>query len=293
MRDISYDILDLFDQYGADEKGIRTILENGKQPELLMALSPIRENLIDWIAVTGEERVLEIGSGYGALTGALAWKAKEVWVLDPRLENLEVNKRRHQGMDNIHYQCMDFRDIAKEGGGGELRQQSFDWVFLIGPQTRAASLGIGEKQSANAWKRKEEEKAYGVSLFQRAASMVKPGGHLVMAVPNSNALRLLAGDEADEQEIALNLTKLRDVFEVQIPGGQAAFYYPLPDYKLPSAIYSDQYLPAKGEIPNLFAEYEKPRYRLFSEEAAYDAICETGGFQQFANSYLVIWKKAW
>lgn len=294
MKDISYDILDLMEQYGADESGIRTILENGRQPELLMALSPIRENLVDWMEITGDDRVLEIGSGYGALTGALAWKAKEVWVLDSCLENLEVNKKRHQEIENIHYHCSDWKALMEEEKAeAEFQEQSFDWVFLIGPKTREASLGIGEKRNGNTWNRKAEEKTYGIRLFRKAAALVKPGGHLVMAVQNSNSIKLLAGGELDDQEIAMSLTDLKDVFGIQIPGGEASFYYPLPDYKLPTAIYSDQYLPAKGELPNLFAEYEKPRYRLFSEEAAYDAICEAGGFPQFANSYLVIWKKAW
>ncbi|MDO5348999.1 MAG: class I SAM-dependent methyltransferase [Lachnospiraceae bacterium] len=294
MKDISYDILDLMELYGADENGIRTILENGKQPELLMALSPIRENLVDWMEIAGDDRVLEIGSGYGALTGALAWKAKEVWVLDSCLENLEVNKKRHQEMGNIHYHCSDWKALMKEEKAeSELQGQLFDWVFLIGPKTREASLEIGEKRNGNTWNRKAEEKAYGIRLFQRAAELVKPGGHLVIAVQNSNSIKLLAGGELDDQEIAMSLTDLQELFHVQMPGGESSFYYPLPNYKLPAAIYSNQYLPAKGELPNLFAEYEKPRYRLFSEEAAYDAICEAGGFPQFANSYLVIWKKAW
>lgn len=293
MKDISYDILDLMEQYGADENGIRAILENGNRPELLLAFSPIRENLVDWLEITKEDRVLEIGSGYGALTGALAWKAGEVWVLDSRLENLEVNKKRHQGTDNIHYQWGNPELPEAETEGTEIKEQSFDWVFLIGPETREASLGIEKRQSAGAWNRREEEKAYGVSLLRRAAAMVKPGGRLVTAVPNTNALKLLAGGEADHQELALSLADLKDIFSPRILDGETSFYYPLPDYKLPAAIYSDRYLPAKGEIPNLFAEYEKPRYRLFSEEAAYDALCEAGGFPQFANSYLVIWKKAW
>ena len=62
MKDISYDILDLMEQYGSDEAGIQKILEQGTRPELLMALSPIRENLIDW---------MEIGPGSGSLRSAL------------------------------------------------------------------------------------------------------------------------------------------------------------------------------------------------------------------------------
>ncbi|MDO5415877.1 MAG: hypothetical protein Q4F29_01645 [Lachnospiraceae bacterium] len=284
MKDVSYEILDLMDEYGSGEEGIRKILESRKEPELLMALSAVRENLVDWMEISKEDRVLEIGSDYGALTGILAWKAKEVVVLDSRVENLEVNKRRHPDFENITWEC---REAGDGGSAGIfLEGQEFDWVFLIGPKTREASLGIGVRE--DNWNF-QEEKAYGAEQIRRAASMVKKGGHLVAAVPNARGLKLWAGGEPDKDELSFTLEELKQIFESL--GGGAKFYYPLPDYKLPSAVYSDDYLPAKGEIPNLFAEYEKPRYRLFSEEGAYDMLCEAGSFPQFANSYLVCWEK--
>ena len=94
MKDISYEILELMDRYGSDEKGLRQILEQDNRPEILMALTPIRENLVDWMEIGSEERVLQYGSDYGAVTGCLARKAGEVLVADTRPENLEVNKRR-------------------------------------------------------------------------------------------------------------------------------------------------------------------------------------------------------
>ena len=110
-----------------------------------------------------------------------------------------------------------------------------------------------------------------------------------MSLPNREGIKYWAGAEPEEEEMSLSWGELKELFASM--GGKAAYYYPLPDYKMPTAIYSDQYLPAEGEIPNLYAEYEKPRYRLFSEEAAYSAICQAGGFPQFANSFLVIWEK--
>lgn len=266
MGEISYAILDRMGEYGADEAGIRKILEQDDRPEVLLALSPIRENLVEWIQIQPEDRVLEIGSGAGAVTGALARKAKEVLVLDPVLEDLEVDKRRHEVLGNIRYQCGDLSQLEKCPEAG-----AFDWVFLLCPKAEERDVDGGRK------------------LIERAAAMAAEGGHLVLALPNPQALKLLAGAKADPAELSMSLTELKELFAGL--GGQTSFYYPLPDHKLPTAIYSDGYLPPKGEVPSLFAEYERPRYRLFSEEAVIDMLNEAGSFPAFANSYLVIWRK--
>ena len=49
MKDISYEILDLFRQYGSSPEGIRKALDSQYGPEVLHALSDIRENLLEWL----------------------------------------------------------------------------------------------------------------------------------------------------------------------------------------------------------------------------------------------------
>lgn len=276
MKDMSYELLDLMEEKGWDEKGLAQILEDGTEPWILEALSPIRENLVDWLDIAKDASVLEIGSGYGALTGILARKAGSVDVVDEREENLETGRRRWGQMENIRWHL-------KETG----TECVYDWVFLIGPRTLGSLLELpGRKES---WNWKEEEKAYLTEQIRQAAARVKDGGRLALALPNQNGLKYWAGAAPEEEEASMNLSELREVFSSM--GGRTEFYYPLPDYKLPTAIYSDRYLPVQGELPSLYAEYEKPRYRLFPEEAAYDAVCQAGGFPQFANSFFVIWEK--
>ena len=103
MKDMSYELLDLMEEQGWDEAGISRILENGREPWILEALSPIRENLVDWLEITKEQSVLELGCGYGALTGALARKAGSVEVVDSREENLEIGRRRWSQMGNVSW----------------------------------------------------------------------------------------------------------------------------------------------------------------------------------------------
>ena len=63
MNDISYEILDLFKKYGSDETAIQAILENDNRPEVLYALSDIRQNLIDWMDLKGCKEALQLSSG--------------------------------------------------------------------------------------------------------------------------------------------------------------------------------------------------------------------------------------
>ena len=47
MKDVSYEILDLFETYGSDPEGISRALAAEKRPEYLYALSDIRQNLLE------------------------------------------------------------------------------------------------------------------------------------------------------------------------------------------------------------------------------------------------------
>ena len=51
MRDASYEILDMLDQYGKDTDGA---LMNGEGPEVLYAFSAMRENLLEWFPFVAE-----------------------------------------------------------------------------------------------------------------------------------------------------------------------------------------------------------------------------------------------
>ena len=65
------------------------------------------------------------------------------------------------------------------------------------------------------------------------------------------------------------------------------FYYPLPDYKLPTEIYSQRRLakdyPFAVNTPN----YDRDRYSFFDEAKVMDGLIREGKFERFANPFLV------
>ena len=47
--------------------------------------------------------------------------------------------------------------------------------------------------------------------------------------------------------------------------GKLYFYYPYPDYKFPSCIYSEDWLPQAGELMDNRRNFDRDRLKLFDE----------------------------
>lgn len=281
MSDFSYEILDLLTKY---ENNTEAALEGETSPRCLYAFSPLRENLFEWVEFENNARILQIGSDYGSYTGLLAARAKEVVVLDSRDESLEVNRLRHGQNKNVRYVCGDLMMQQTEAfrvykpkkdepeRAGEMMTQPFDYVIMAGV------FELYQKEDAAA-------------LLDMAAGFLKPGGTLLAAVENEAGVRYWMGAKAFETafldvEFRGMLTEL-----TRKHGGSFTMYYPVPDYRYPAAIYSDEYLPTTGEVTNISARLDGPGVSFGSEEEAMAKACKNGTFAKFANSYLGVFKR--
>lgn len=258
MNDISKELIGLIERYGGDEK---LALKENSRLDYLYALSDMRENLLEWYPFKPEGYLLQAGSDYGAITGLYSRRVSEVVVLDESEDNLTVNRMRYMDEDNIVYIKSGLTDYAAGFNGGAGR--SFDYVVLAGSLTDDCERQI-----------------------DAAKSLLKPDGELIVAVCNQFGMKYWAGAERDALSLSRNAL-------VKLLGGNLSdleFYYPMPDYKLPFTVYSQSYLPGKGDLTNTLTAYDYPQYPLLDIGAYYDAVCEDGQFENFANSFLVIWR---
>lgn len=297
MSDFSYEILDLLAKYGNDTEAA---LRGETSPHCLYAFSPLRENLFEWVEFEKNARILQIGSDYGSYTGLLSARAGEVVVLDERDENLEVNWIRHGDRENLRFVRGSFFGTEKgqnaegedrEGGAAgqagykeyrpkektsctaeELMERPFDYVVMAG-----IFEGFGKEHAA--------------SLLEYAAGFLKPGGTLFAASENEAGVRYWMGAKAFENGFLE--TEYRGLFDVLAKkySGSFTMYYPVPDYRYPSAVYSDDYLPQFGDLTNISARFDGEGLRLGSEEEAMAKACKNGIFTKFANSFLGVFKK--
>ena len=89
-------------------------------------LSPQRENIVSWLPMDKNTKILEVGSGMGAITGVLAEKAGSVTCVDLSKKRSTINAYRNQERDNVTIHVGNFNDIEPT------LPCDFDYVLLIG-----------------------------------------------------------------------------------------------------------------------------------------------------------------
>ena len=246
----------------------------------LYHFSKIRHNILEWYDFGEGKSLLEIGAGCGAVTGLFCEKLDRVVAIDLSKRRSSINAYRNQTYDNLEIIVGNFQDIETE--------EKFDYVTLIGVLEYSIYY-IGSDDPFH-------------DMLRRAKNYLKPGGKLIIAIENKYGIKYWAGATEDHtggffdgiegyDGVDRVRTFSRHGLEKLIKESgftDTEFYYPVPDYKMPMEIYSEERLPKKGSIKTPSPAYDRDRLELFSEVKVLDTICEDGLFKEFANSFLVI-----
>lgn len=278
---IEDEILDIVKNTKSED--YRKVIEERASWPIFYHLSSLRENIVDWLPITKADKVLEVGSGCGAITGALARKAGSVTCIDLSRKRSQINAYRHQDMDNIYIHVGNFKDVEKD------LECDYDYVMLIG----VFEYGQGYMGSDTPYE----------DFMNILKKHLKPGGRMVIAIENKLGLKYFAGCREDHSGKYFDgiedyptgegsartfsregLEKIMNKCGVE----QYSFYYPYPDYKFPTTIFSDKKLPKVGELYQNIRNFDRDRVLLFDEQKAFDMIIREGKFDQYSNSYMVV-----
>ena len=239
-----------------------------------------RTNLIEWLPENKEAKVLEIGSECGALTGMLARKYGAVVCLEVSQEKSEINQVRNGKLENVNFLT---------GRIEQVQESDFNLIFLIG------SLPLAESYVTT------KDDAYR-TLLENCRNLLKADGRMILALPNKLGLKYFAG--CREDYFGAPFTGVEDYYyhkgmrtfgknELTTLLKNAGFdradwYYPYPDYRFMTSLYSDQYQPREGELTTNLVNYDQERYVLFDEAKAFDTLIREDLYREHANSFLVI-----
>ena len=266
-------------------KEFNKIIDSREKWPLLYHFSHIRENIISWLPINKEHKVLEIGSGCGAVTGALAKKAGKVTCVDLSKKRSLVNAYRHKDYDNIEILVGNFQDIEKS------LEETYDYITLIG----VFEYSEGYIGTNNPY----------VDMLKIISSHLSDNGKIVIAIENKLGLKYWAGCTEDHTGLyfegmegyprtkGVRTFTRRELEQIFLEAGieNSEFYYPYPDYKFPMSIFSDRWMPAEGDLKEINYNYDRERIRLFNETNVYNTIIQEGLFSLYSNSYLTILQK--
>ncbi len=274
--DIENDILELVKK----ESDVEKILQNDNRWPVFYHLSPIRQNILEWYPFDKNGQCLEVGAGCGAITGVLSRKLKHVDCVDLSERRCLINAYRNRVCDNVTIYVANFNDLQLE--------KKYDYITLIGVLEYAAYY----TDSSNPF----------VDFLKNIKKMLKPGGKVLIAIENKYGLKYWAGRAEDhtgmyfegitgyrktESKVrTFSKEKLQEII-LSAGYGNVQFYYPVPDYKFPQHIFSDQYLPTVDSFVMDEHVYDNYSINLFDLNAAMREIIKDGKFDFFNNSFFV------
>ena len=277
---IEDELLEIARDYSTVE--FQRIIEEKKSWPVLYHLSALRENIVEWRPIDKKMKVLEIGAGCGAITGALAAKAGEVTCIDLSKKRSMINAYRHVDCDNVMIHVGNFQDVEPD------LPCDYDYICLI-----------GVFEYAQAYIQSETPYEDFLNIIKKH---VKPQGHIVIAIENKFGLKYWAG--CKEDHLGTYFSGLEDypdggVVRTFTKDGllaiarkcgceETSMYYPYPDYKFPTSIYSDAYLPKVGELSSNLRNFDRERLQLFDEKKVFDSIIRENQFPLFSNSYMLV-----
>lgn len=244
-------------------------------------LTYLRENILNWYPFEPDSEVLEIGCGMGAITNVLCDRCKKVTAVELSKRRATATLLRCREKENLEIIVGNMNDIQFD--------KKFDYITLI---------GVFEYQGNYT----ESENPY-VDFLYKIKGLLKPSGKLLIAIENQYGLKYWCGAREDHTGIPFDGINQYDFSEkkvrtfskaeleqmVRICGFENTFfYYPMPDYKLPTVVYSQNYLPKDNNMLNMNYYYIPDNKTLVAQEdKIYHDIIENGVFEFFANSFLL------
>ena len=248
---INYDFYKGVDQYtdGDIEKEIVEYTQEYKEEDLdkvflkdirwpvFYHLASLRKNILNWYPFKKDADILEIGAGMGALTRMLCEKGKSVTSVELSKQRASAISNRCKDKENLEIIVGNFNDIKFE--------KKFDYITLIGVLEYAPIYT------------NTEDPFYDFLAYIK--TLLKPNGKLLIAIENQFGIKYFSGANEDhlgkkfEGILGYKSNKKIRTFGknelVKILKNVGLeyykFYYPMPDYKMPINIFSDEYIPTK------------------------------------------------
>lgn len=278
--EIEDELLAIARDYAAVE--YQRIIEERKSWEILYHFSPLRENIVEWLPINRTMKVLEIGSGCGAITGVLSRKAGGVTCVELSKKRSLINAYRHMDADNVTIHVGNFQDVEPD------LPCDYDYICLIGVFEYAQAY-IGSETPYE-------------DFLKIIKKHLKPGGHIAIAIENKFGLKYWAGCREDHlgayfagiedyPEGGVVRTFTRDgllAIAKRCGFSEAQMFYPYPDYKFMTTLYSDRRLPRRGELSDNNRNFDRDRLQLFDEKRVFDSVIREGQFTLFSNSYFLL-----
>lgn len=245
-------------------------------------LSEMRNSILNWYEFEPNAELLEVDGGFGALTGLFCDRCKKVIVTEDRLYRARAICRRYQNRSNLEVFAGRIQNIDKESW-----KSKFDYIILT-VQLEKQGDGVSVKEPYT-------------NYLKQIKRFLKPTGKILLTADNRYGIRNFCGARnwqtgkpfdginrypSGTKGYEFSNQELQDII-MKAGFKRYKFFYPLPDYRFPQLIYTDDYQNVANIAERLeFYDYDQTTL-LVAERNLYEDIVNGGVLSFMANSFLV------
>ena len=252
-----------------------------------------RANLYRFLDLTGIKQCLELGCGCGAISRYLGEQGFFLDAVEGNFQRAEIAALRCAGLNNVAIIHSDFNH-------SRVPKKRYDLVLLNGVLEYAGKFFPGTVTSDTAARQ----------VLRLAVSALKPSGVLCLAIENRMGLKYWLGAKEDhynevyrgiygyplEDEIRTwDRQELNTLFS-SLSGYHYRYIYPFPDYKMPRAILTDDYVQNNPDCYShlyriLSQDNGQPLRANANEFLTWMGLRSSEKFTDFANSFFVLFSR--
>jgi len=245
-----------------------------------------RHCLVRPLGIGAGHRVLELGCGCGAITRFLGETGADVVAVEGSLSRARIAAERCRDLENVR--------VVVDNLASFIADERFDFVLFIGVLEYAAVFSDHDNPF--------------VHHLRSASQFLAAGGRVVVAIENELGLKYFNGCGEDHVGIPFfGIQELYGPHTVRTFGRRqmlallsaaglpyVRFYYPFPDYKLPSVILSEEaFTDVDFDPVDMLARCHSRDYigsplRSFDEALVFSAAHKNGLLAEVSNSFLVV-----
>lgn len=241
-------------------------MEQGATLDEILALSEIRENILSWYPFNKNSKILEMGANIGELTGLLCKRAKEVVAIEESKTKAEIIAKRYNNLENLEIIAGKVDDIKF--------QTKFDYIILIGYL--------------------ENKDVCFQNIMDKLINFLNEDGVILLAIDNKLGMKYFS--KTDKTGITVTnpvdtqFVKKEEIcsyFE-KIGFKDINIYYPMPDWKLTNAIFTDLRPISKNDLSRNVIYNSEDTIIFYDENAVYRELLDNKNekINNFMNTFL-------
>ena len=256
-----------------DRNNYESIFATDDHFDVFYHLSDLRLGVFAWYDFLPKAHLLEIGAGFGALTGFFCGKCEKVSVVEESLYRAESIYERYKDLDNLSIYAGSVQQIPF--------QEKFDYIVY-----NQTSLDAMTEENS-------------VSILKYLSTLLTSNGVLLIIADNRYGLKYMCGEKNYGSSLPFSginkmnsgslLHSKAELEQIVSKAGflKKKFYYPLPDAHFPQLIYTDDYLPVNNVNERMIPYYLDAGTLVADERMIYKDLIENNVFPFFSNSYLI------